>query len=73
MSNRAYDILKGIGLVAVPVIVFITALINIWNIPYGDQIIASLAALDVLIGAIVTVAKGQYDRKQAHIEKDTYY
>ena len=73
ISNKTYDLLKAVGLVAVPVIAFLTALINIWGIPYGDQIVATLAAVDVLIGAIVTVAKGQYDRKQAKIEEDTYY
>lgn len=73
MNDRMYDTLKAVGLVAVPVIAFVTALINIWGIPYGDQIVATLAAVDVLIGAIVTVAKGQYDRKKAKIEEDTYY
>ena len=73
MNDRVYDTLKAVGLVAVPVIAFVTALINIWGIPYGDQIVATLAAVDVLIGAIVTVAKGQYDRKKAKIEEDTYY
>ena len=73
MKNSTYDLLKNIGLVAVPVIAFLTALINIWGIPYGDQIVATLAAVDVLIGAIVTVAKGQYERKQKNIEDSTYY
>ena len=73
MNDRVYDTLKAVGLVAVPVIAFVTALINIWGIPFGDQIVATLAAVDVLIGAIVTVAKGQYDRKKAKIEEDTYY
>lgn len=73
MSDKTYDTLKAVGLVAVPIIAFLTALINIWGIPYGDQIVATLAAVDVLIGAVVTVAKGQYDRKKAKIEQDTYY
>ena len=60
MSNRCYDTLKIIGLVAVPVITFLVAIVNIWNIPYGDQIIATLAAVDVLVGAIVSVASNQY-------------
>lgn len=73
MSNHTYDILKAVGLVAVPVIVFLTALVNIWQIPYGDQIVATLAAVDVLIGAIVSVAKNIYDRKEKNIEDKTYY
>lgn len=73
LSNKAYDTIKMIGLVAVPILTFLVAIVNIWNIPYGDQIVATLAAVDVLIGAIVTVAKGQYERKQKNIEDSTYY
>ncbi len=73
LTNRQYDTIKAIGLVAVPIIVFLTALINIWNIPYGDQIVATLAAVDVLIGAFVSVAKNIYDRKEKQIEDKTYY
>lgn len=73
MSNKTYDILKWIGLITVPVITFLTALVNIWGIPYGSQIVATLAAIDVLIGAIVAIAKNVYDRKQKNIDKDTYY
>ena len=73
LSNKAYDFIKALGLVAVPIIVFLTALVNIWNIPYGDQIVATLAAVDVLIGAFVSVAKNIYDRKEKNIEDKTYY
>jgi len=70
MSNSTYDVLKWIGLIAVPVITFLTAIVNIWNIPYGDQIIATLAAIDVLIGAIVTIAKVQYSKKHKTVVTD---
>ena len=70
MSNSVYDTLKWIGLIAVPVITFLTALVNIWNIPYGDQIIATLSLIDVLIGAIVSIAKVQYEKKQKVVVTD---
>lgn len=73
MKNSTYDLLKNIGLVAIPIITFLTALVNIWQIPYGDQIVATLAAVDVLIGAFVSVAKNIYDRKEKNIEDSTYY
>ena len=64
LSDRAYDLLKWIGLLAVPIITFATAMVNIWNLPYGDEIVASLAALDICIGAIVTIAKVQYEKQK---------
>ncbi len=73
MSDKTYDVLKWIGLITVPVITFLTAIVNIWGIPMGDQIVATLAAVDVLIGSIVAVANAQYRRKKARIEQDTYY
>lgn len=73
MSNRTYDTLKAIGLVAVPIITFLIALVNIWGFPHSAEIVASLSALDVLIGAIVTVAKNIYDRQEKDIEDDTIY
>lgn len=64
LSDRAYDMLKWIGLLAVPIITFATAMVNIWNLPHGDEIVASLAALDICIGAIVTIAKVQYEKQK---------
>ncbi len=68
MNDKVYDILKWVGLIAVPVLTFLTAIVNIWSIPCGDQIIATLAAIDVLIGAIVTIAKVQYEKKKVKTE-----
>lgn len=68
-----YDTIKWIGLLAVPTITFLTAIVNILGLPYGDQIVMILSATDVFIGAVVAIAKSQYDRKQKDIEDKTYY
>lgn len=65
MSNKTYDIIKLIGLIAVPVLAFIASLCSIWNVPYCEQITASLTAIDTLIGAIVVIVKAYYDKGQA--------
>lgn len=54
MKNKTYDTLKLISLLAVPFITFISAVLKIWNVPYTAQITATLAALDTLLGAVVT-------------------
>lgn len=64
MSNKAYDIIKTIALIATPTITFIAAVISIWNIPHGAEITATLAALDTFLGALVVVLKVNYDRKE---------
>lgn len=65
MDNKTYDIIKLIGLIAVPVLAFIASLCSIWNVPYCEQITATLTAIDTLIGAIVVIAKAYYDKGQA--------
>lgn len=70
MSNKTYDILKFAALIATPIITFLCAIVSIWGIPYGQQITATLAALDTLIGAIVVIAKTQYEKKQKQEETD---
>jgi hypothetical protein len=61
MTNKTYDIIKNVALFAVPVLAFIASLCTIWNVPYCEQITATLTALDTLLGAIVIVAKKIYD------------
>ncbi len=63
MTNKTYDTIKAIALLAVPVLAFIAALCSIWNVPYCEQITASLTAIDALLGGLVVAAKKIYDGK----------
>lgn len=65
MSNKVYDIIKLVALIGAPVIVFLSALCNIWHVPYAAELTATLAAIDTLIGAVVTALKADYDRRNA--------
>jgi small basic protein len=60
MTNQQYDTLKMIALILTPVLAFLASLTNIWHVPYAEQIVATLTALDTLIGAIVVIANKQY-------------
>jgi len=63
ISNKVYDIIKMVALIGAPVIVFLSALCNIWAVPHAAELTATLAAIDTLIGAIVTALKADYDRR----------
>lgn len=65
MDNKTYDRIKLIALIGAPVIVFLSALCNIWNVPHAAELTATLAAIDTLIGAIVTAAKAKYDAEHS--------
>ena len=60
MTNKQYDTLKMIALILTPVLAFLASVVTIWGIPYGEQIVATLTALDTLFGAVVVVANKQY-------------
>ena len=63
MSNKTYDTLKHLALLILPLGTFISTVCGIWGIPYADQIQQTFIALDVLCGAVVTIAKAQWDKR----------
>ena len=64
MSNKTYDIIKKIALLIAPAVVFMTALVDIWGIPHGSAIVATLAALDVFVGCAVEILAANYKKNQ---------
>ena len=60
MTNKTYDILKIIALLILPISEFVGSLATIWGIPYGQQIVSTLVAVDVLFGVIVKIASDMY-------------
>ena len=67
MSNKTYDTLKLIALIAAPVSVFIVAVLSALNVPQTDVVTAILAALDTLLGSLVEIFRRQYE-KQFEVE-----
>ena len=63
MSNKAYDVLKWIALVALDAVgVFYSTLSGIWGLPFGDEVLATCAALSLLLGALIGVSSAQYKK-----------
>lgn len=63
MSNKVYDILKYIALIAIPAIaVFVALLGETWNIPYVAQIVATINGIGVLLGALLQVSNSNYKK-----------
>ena len=64
MSNKAYDILKWISLVALDAIgVAYNQLADVWNFPYGNEIQTTCTIFSVFIGALIGVSSIQYAKK----------
>ena len=68
LTNRTYDILKWIDLIALPAIGTAWAgLAQIWNLPYPDEIPATIMVICTLLGALLGVSSATY-YKQVSIE-----
>ena len=61
MSNKVYDILKFIALVVLPALAtLIIGVFEIWGLPYGAQIGATITAIATFLGAILSVSSAKY-------------
>jgi len=68
INNKVYDIIKIVALIIAPLGVFISALATIWG--WGDvgaKVVATISAVDVLVGAVVAILKSIYDSKQKEV------
>ena len=65
MSNKVYNVLKYIALIALPAFTALYAsLAEIWGLPYATQVTATLAAIDAFLGVILGISSVQYNKKQ---------
>lgn len=62
LSNRTYDALKWITLVLLPAIgVFYLAMANTWMLPYGTEIVATIAAVDLFLAALLGISTNRFN------------
>lgn len=63
MDNEQYDILKYIAQIVIPAVgTLYFALSGIWGLPYGDQIVGTLTAIDAFLGVILGISTSQYNK-----------
>lgn len=65
MSNKVYDILKWVALVVLPATgTLYFALSSIWGLPYGEQIVGTITAIDTFLGALLGISSINYSKKE---------
>ena len=66
MSNKMYDALKWIALVALDAIgVFYKAIAAIWGLPLGDEVLATCTSLSLLLGTLIGISGANYNKTNA--------
>ena len=61
MSNKLYDILKWVALIALDAVgLFYQTLSAIWSLPFGDEVLATCAAVSVCLGTLLQISSSKY-------------
>lgn len=68
LSNKTYDILKWIAQYLLPAAgTLYFALSGIWGLPYGEQIVGTVTAVDTFLGVILGLSSAQYSKTTEEI------
>lgn len=63
MSNKVYDVLKWLALVAFDAVgYFYQEIADVWALPYGDEVLKTCVAISILIGALIGVSSAKYKK-----------
>lgn len=61
LSNKTYDILKWIALYLLPALgTLYFTLSGLWGLPYGEQIVGTITALDTFVAVIIGISAHNY-------------
>lgn len=61
MSNKTYDIFKFIAQIVLPATgTLYFALSQIWSLPYGEQVVGTITAIDAFLGALLGISSINY-------------
>lgn len=67
MKNKTYDILKYVAQIVLPAIgTLYFALASIWGLPYGEEVVGTITALDTFLGALLMLSSNSYNKKEGN-------
>ena len=70
MSNKVYDVLKKVAQIWLPAAgALYFALASIWGLPYAEQIVGTITAVDAFLGAVLGISTRLYNAKQGTLDE----
>ena len=64
MSNKVYDILKWIAQILLPALgTLYYTVAKIWGLPYVEEIVGTITAVDLFLGALLGISTIQYNKQ----------
>lgn len=65
LSNKAYDFIKWVATYILPSVgTLYFALAQVWNLPYGEEVIGSITAIDTFLGGLIGVSSMNYEEEE---------
>lgn len=61
MSDATYDRVKWVALILLPALgTLYYAIATVWNLPYAEEVVATITAIDTFLGALVKYHSDKY-------------
>ena len=71
MSDKTYDVLKWIAQILLPALgTLYFALSKVWGLPYSNEIVGTITAVDAFLGAVLGISTAQYNKMGENGEMD---
>ena len=71
MQNKTYDKLKTQVMITLPALATLYfALSQIWSLPFGPQVVATITAITTFLGVVLRVEGKKYAAKEEDIPED---
>ena len=62
ISNKLYDALKWVAMYLLPALgTLYFALSSIWGLPYGEQVVGTITAIDTFLGVLLGISSAKYN------------
>lgn len=64
MSNKVYDTLKWVAQMFLPAVATLYfALANVWNLPFAEEVVGTITAIDTFLGVMLGISTAQYNKQ----------
>ena len=64
MNDKVYNVLKYIAMIVLPALGTLWfAIATIWGLPYSEEILGTITAVDAFLGALLGISSNMYYKK----------
>ena len=69
LNDKVYNVLKWVALIVLPALATLYAVLSgIWHLPLGEQIPATITAVDTFLGALLGISTARYNKERVENE-----